>query len=114
MTASNKTFWAILADVTRLPENSFYLFDHEGHYDKLTFPDIARPNISYELKGILEAPTAEKKFDEIDLIVMYGRFKGLTFREIAKIAHRDHSQLVRRYHKIMRLDSIAGIVGRKK
>ena len=52
-TSNNKTFWAILKDVTSMDRQYFYMFDPWNRFDRYEFADINRPEVDYELIGYL-------------------------------------------------------------
>ncbi|MCD6484449.1 MAG: hypothetical protein J7L47_04980 [Candidatus Odinarchaeota archaeon] len=107
----SKTFWGILADITEMSEQYFWLFDYQGHYDKFYFEDIKRkPDIKYETIGMVSYPSKEKRFDEKDLIIALMRAMKKPFKEIAKVIGLSVSSTYERYEKLLKIDKIGILV----
>lgn len=102
-TMSNKTFWAVLKDITSMGPESFYLFDWKNNFDRYVFSDIPRPEIDMELIGEIRAPEKERAQPEwkhrLAVLVKHVVEKGWMSRaEIARMWGVD-DKVVRRLVK---------------
>jgi len=92
----------IINDVQKMPQNTFYIFDRRGFYNKHTFPDLpSRPQIIESIEGEVIALNREKGYDEIDLLTAIMKVRGYSFRKIAEYCGVGKSTIFRRYQNLM-------------
>ncbi|MFH2109955.1 MAG: hypothetical protein ABIJ47_01705 [Candidatus Bathyarchaeota archaeon] len=105
-TVTAQSYQAAMRFVTAMPRDQVLLFDGDGNYDKMRWPDIPRVKPRNRVKGEIKAEEDEGgRFDEIDLIIAVARSKQPpeSFRSIADRLGRAPSSIRGRAAKLRRL-----------
>ena len=103
ITAANDSFWNTLKTITTMGPEYVYIFDYKNSYDKLTVPDIPRPEVEYQLKGHITSETEPtQRYDTIDLIIVAARTQPdpMPYRDIANLVERGKSTIGERAKKL--------------
>jgi len=109
-TVSGASYQAAMRFVTSMPREQVLVFDSDGNYDKMVFPDIPRVKPRHRIKGIIrnEDKGKQKKYDDIDFIIMALRSRSppMSFTDIANIVDIDRSNVSRRAKKLRNAHTI--------
>ena len=103
VTAADTEFWNIIQDLTTMDPWYTYLFDYRNNFDKITYPDIPRPHIPYQLDGeVTQQQKTSNQYDAKDLYITYARTRNppISYRDIAKKIGLAHSTVAVRAKKL--------------
>ena len=74
ITAANEGFWSTLRALTTMGPEYAYIFDYKNSYDKMRIRDIPRPDVRYNLDGLIKNEDQDtREYDIIDLLIVEGR-----------------------------------------
>jgi len=81
----NRNLWTVNAQgynaamkfCQTMPRNQVLIFDRDGNYDKMVWPDVPRVKPRHRIKGEIKVDEEEgKEYDEIDLLIAARRSQG--------------------------------------
>ena len=103
-TVNVQGYSAAMMFVTGMPQDQVLVFDGDGSYDKMRWPDIPRVKPRHRIQGeVKEADDGkQKKYDDIDFIIMAlrSRVPPLGLSDIAGVVGIDRSNVSRRAKKL--------------
>ena len=103
-TVTARSYQAAMRFVTSMPRDQVLLFDGDGNYDKMRWPDIPRVKPRHRVKGEIkgEEEAEGKRYDEVDLLIAAHRSQGRrwTQEEIAKLVGVTPQAIAKREKKL--------------
>jgi hypothetical protein len=103
-TVNAQGYGAAMRFVTSMPQDQVLVFDGDGSYDKMRWPDIPRVKPRHRIRGEVRDVDdgKQKKYDDIDFIIMAlrSRVPPLGFSAIAGVVGIDRSNVSRRAKKL--------------
>ena len=108
----NRNLWTVSGDVYQaamrfcqtMPRDQVLVFDRDGSYDKMRWPDIPRVKPQHRIRGeiTLEDEVRKKQYDDLDLLVaaLRGEGRRWTQREIAELVGLTQQAIAAREKKL--------------
>jgi hypothetical protein len=109
-TVNAQGYQAAMRFVTSMPQDQVLVFDSDGSYDKMRWPDIPRVKPRHRIRGeVRDADDGkQKKYDDIDFIIMALRSRSppMGFTDIAGVVGIDRSNVSRRAKKLSKAHAV--------
>ncbi len=104
VTVENQAFWRVLRDLTTMDPQYVYVFDYKNNFDKITYPDIKRPAIKYQVSGEVKPPKQDhdKKFTKEDIYIALARAQDPpeSYRSIGRRVGFNHTTVMKHANKL--------------
>ncbi|MFH0850562.1 MAG: AsnC family protein, partial [Candidatus Bathyarchaeota archaeon] len=110
-TVSAQSYQAAMRFVTAMPRDQVLIFDGDGNYDKMRWPDIPRVKPRHRIKGeiTLEEDEGKKKqYDGIDLLILTlrGRDPPMSYTAIGELVGMTRQSVTKRAEKISKAHAL--------